>query len=506
MLQDFNFRARQWDEMVSFQIPSAGVFIPLAGVRKALSVRIVNTFQDGAKTAYTIWVYDVESGKEWYAPVRFLRDFEDLRTATLPLCPASIAQIPFPRSSRASPFLFRSPSRDETSIQRENKCRQLEGFLRCLCAMIYTEKLHPSMAEIAIHVQSFLGCDEQDFGGDSRPPETIECIDDPEASLKADELLQQGIRLRLKRSLQLYTYRLFLLESMGQLVGTFVDTARTQGPRLQEIEALEAEGRDVLKAQAMRRIGTVQTFIDRLQELILEGCAEDFKAIARQPQYSAMHGLIQDMKGGGGIWDCLVREAVREQVEIEAYVPLRSVVSRWLVHGWRHEDMEIQFKIKELRKRPQEFFRIAKGEERPDWTSVSKILNEGVGLSTLPCVKLHAIVEAAKEIFRIFAQLQSKRDEPSDRHQVEGGSSKETHLGADDFLPIFIYCVVQAEMERPCALCVLLRTLCDRINKIGEVGYYLQTFEAAITHCQEIDLTEDREEMQSFLSVPLNDD
>ena len=52
--QDFRFRARQWEDMLSFQIPSAGVYIPLTGVRKALSVRIVNTFQDGADAAYTV--------------------------------------------------------------------------------------------------------------------------------------------------------------------------------------------------------------------------------------------------------------------------------------------------------------------------------------------------------------------------------------------------------------------------------------------------------------------
>jgi hypothetical protein len=70
----------------------------------------------------------------------------------------------------------------------------------------------------------------------------------------------------------------------------------------------------------------------------------------------------------------------------------------------------------------------------------------------------------------------------------------ERHLGADDFVPIFIYGVVQAEMERPCALCGLLRTLCARINKIGEIGYYLASFEAAITHFQKVDLTEERKE------------
>ena len=50
---------------------------------------------------------------------------------------------------------------------------------------------------------------------------------------------------------------------------------------------------------------------------------------------------------------------------------------------------------------------------------------------------------------------------------------------------------------------ILLQTLCDRINRIGEIGYFLASFEAAIAHIKEIDLTEDREDELSFLTVPL---
>jgi hypothetical protein len=38
-------------------------------------------------------------------------------------------------------------------------------------------------------------------------------------------------------------------------------------------------------------------------------------------------------------------------------------------------------------------------------------------------------------------------------HTMEHGEGQ--MLGADDLLPIFIYSVVRAEMERPCALCKL---------------------------------------------------
>ena len=492
MLAQFTERTRQWEATSSFHIQSdvanSETFIPLMGVRKALCIRIVNTFLDGNLTAYTIWCYDVESGIEWFAPIRYFRDFQDLRAASLPLY-SCVAQIPFPKQTLS---IFASPVRAETENEREVKCRQLEHFVRSLCGMIYREKLHPGAAELAVHVQSFLGCDM--------------ALNSVNLSIAADQKDRQSqqnrIRLLLKRSIQRYTYRLFLLDIMCEMVDNFVDTVRTRGPRLQDIEALEAQGRTILKTRAMKDLEQIQTFLDYLQDLVLDSCMEDFRSMAEREDYEAIHGLIRGKKGEV-YWDRLVREAVREQIEIEVYVPLRGVVSRWIVNGWRHEDMEVSFKLKMLRQRPQSFFRIPKTKMSPsDWLSVSNILKEGVGQSTLPCAKLRAIVDAAREVTRVFGF-----EHGISEHPIQDGkkASDDRHLGADDFLPIFIFCVVQAEMERPCALCVLLRTLCDRINRIGEIGYYLASFEAAITHIQEVDLTQDPEEMLSFLSIPLSD-
>jgi hypothetical protein len=80
-LKQFTERTRQWEATSSFvfgdEFYGPETFIPLHGIRKAICSRIVNTFLDGALLAYTIWVYDVESGKEWYAPIRYFRDFQD---------------------------------------------------------------------------------------------------------------------------------------------------------------------------------------------------------------------------------------------------------------------------------------------------------------------------------------------------------------------------------------------------------------------------------------------
>jgi Vacuolar sorting protein 9 (VPS9) domain len=93
------------------------------------------------------------------------------------------------------------------------------------------------------------------------------------------------------------------------------------------------------------------------------------------------------------------------------------------------------------------------------WRSVSTILNVGVGMSTLPCAKLRAILDAAKEIIRVYSEEHKTSEEkqtPEEQatnDENENDILRKSDLGADDFLPIFIYSVVRAEMERPCALC-----------------------------------------------------
>lgn len=125
------------------------------------------------------------------------------------------------------------------------------------------------------------------------------------------------------------------------------------------------------------------------------------------------------------------------------------------------------------------------------WDTVSRILSQGVGGSTLPCVKLRSIIQAAKEIVRLRTWEESLRKkeiitEVSNAYPGQPSCS----LGADEFLPIFIFSVVRAELERPFALCALLKSLCEQSKFIGETGYYLASFEAAIEYIREVDLTD----------------
>lgn len=495
-LHQIEQRARQWEATGSFRIRSPtnaeyNVLLPLNSVRPALNVRVVNSFLNEKNgMVYTIWVYDIDDAREWYAPVRFHQDFVDLRAALTPLYDA-VAKIPFPRIGR---FRFGSPIRQqESDIDSSARAWQLESFLRNVVCMIYRERLHPAAAELAMHVQTFLGC------GEARllEPRLRELPEWSDSGTEAS--VDIFIRGKLQRSLQKHTHRIFMLDAMKQMIDPFVEGVRSRQPDLGEMEVLQVQGHIALKQKALQDLEHVEAFLDFLQDILLESCMEEYCSIASREEYELVY---RELKHDESQWTRLVHEAIRAQIEIEVYVPLRSVVSRWLVYGWKHEDMEVHFKMNELRVRPQSFFCIPQDKqlESASLQLVIDILKVGVGRRTLPCTKLRAILKAARAISSLLAN----QGNYGDRDGKEGSANSGTqYLGADDFLPIFIYCVVQADMERPCALCVLLRTLCDRMNRIGEVGYYLASFEAAITHIQELDLSQNLEEMQSFLPVPL---
>lgn len=237
----------------------------------------------------------------------------------------------------------------------------------------------------------------------------------------------------------------------------------------------------------------IKRFISQLQNLLLSGCKQDLDDILERGEFDIL-GPVGIGENSESYRDTVAHEALREQVEIETYVPLRSVISRLLVHGWRYDDMELQFKIQCIKARPQIFANIDSAHQSPsDWKTVSDIITKEVGMTTLPCNKLRAIVDAAKEISRLSKEertnVKHKRHNFIEKEELSGESSS---LGADDFLPIFIMCLARAKIKRPCALCVLLLNLCDPSKQIGEVGYYLSSFEAAIIYILELELRNDK--------------
>jgi len=444
----------------------------LTHVRKALCVRIVNTFVEKERLAYTLWVFDVESQMEWYAPIRYLQDFEDLRLAVSHLRTKYVNGLPFPNIG-----WFHGKEVSESQRTKDARCNQLETFLRDICAIIYKDAPNPNMPEVAVYVQTFLGCDtciDAEGKVSLALHDQGNCIGMPHWNFthQGHTALEEKKEIQLKKAVQLFVYRLFLLPILRSLVDRFIEEVRTG--------AITGHNQKIEKKQILVILAKIASFISQIQDLVYEGCVDDFHDIAMSTRFNKINGGHTDE-------EALYYEAICEHVEIEVYVPLRNTISRHLVHGWRHDDVEIQFKMQVLKKRPQSFFNINPNYESPsDWRTVVHILTYGVGRSTLPCNKLHGIVEAAKEISRLSV---AERSQVDNEGSLSSGACVEVPFGADDFLPIFIFCVVKAEIERPCALCILLRNLCDPRKQTGEIGYYLSSFESAVIHIRELDLT-----------------
>jgi len=439
--------------------------IEMGAVRKGLCVRILNTFVDDQDlTCYTVWVYDCESSTEWYAPVRYLQDFGEMRNQCIQLCP-EISEFSFP-SKIWLPVL--------SSQLKEARLEQLERFLRDMCAIIYKLPLRPKLAEVAIYLQSFLGCDAKGLAGDSlilhHQTVSNNCLYSVGILQDGHSEEEREARRNLKNAIQRYVYRIFLLPCIEQVASNFVATVKHEIPSVAEMRDLERKGFGLLKDRASEILGRIQRFITSIQTLIVDGCRNDLISIASHEDYSSLRKRM-DSKTGELYSELLFRDSIREHLELEVYIPLRKSISTVLVNAWRHDDMAIQHKMNALSMRPQSYFNLAH-ENPTGYSSVIAILKEGVGRSSLPCMKMRAIVDASKGLLRT-----NKNATVDD-------------LGADEFLPALVYCVVMSRIERPCALCELLQELADERSMLGEVGYYFSSFQAAITHIQEFPLTE----------------
>ena len=459
------------------------MYLQMGAVRKGLCVRILNTFSDGNNTAYTVWVYDCEAETEFYAPVRYYDDFVDLRAASIRLIKAT-DEFPFALKNWL-PMV-------ESDVVKETKRKQLEQFLRSLCAVTYKLPLHPNLVELAIHLQSFLGCDTETGASESNlilNHQTISNNSLYSASGVGDGHTDQErtSRSQLKGSIQRYVYRIFLLPCIEDVAAQFVDSVQSEIPTLDEMRELERRSLGLLKERSSKILAKTQHFIDSFQDLVFEGCKEDMFSIADHDDYSSLRNRI-DSNTGELYCEELFRQAIREHVEIEIYVPLRKAISTVLVNGWRHDDMSLKHKMNSLQTRPQSYFDLQQ-ESPSGWESVIHILREGVGRSSLPCNKLRAIVDAAKEIYRLHEeeQLMNLSRKEGSSESLDESIEK---LGADDFLPMFVYCIIMADLERPCALCALLEELCDKRARIGEVGYYFSSFQASVAYIQDMCLTD----------------
>ena len=139
---------------------------------------------------------------------------------------------------------------------------------------------------------------------------------------------------------------------------------------------------------------------------------------------------------------------------------------------------------------PQSFFDITEMYDSPSRWSAAALEMSGIASATMPTDKLAALLRAAKVIYGTFKAERMLIVEAIRKENSKRGKTKKkikpppNDLGADEFLPIFIFVTVHAQLDHPLRDKECMWTLCEPDMIAGEGGYYLTVFDAALAHIE----------------------
>lgn len=171
--------------------------------------------------------------------------------------------------------------------------------------------------------------------------------------------------------------------------------------------------------------------------------------------------------------ESMIREAVRKQVEVEVYTPSLEVLRAVLVVSFRDRELDVERKIDYLYTKSQDDFGIrAKLQSPSGWAKVIDKFRT-IRRYLVPIDKLRVLLKVSTMIPELIEEEHPSLLDP---------------IGADDFLPIFIYVLVKARITQVVYLNQELQSICAPDKKLGEIGYYLATLDAAIQHLDELDI------------------
>jgi len=293
--------------------------------RQPLIIRILHTFKDPEskedENSYTIWVADVYTGKEWYAPARKYSDFVELRSHLTNLR-GEIGNYSLEKPRALPIFQAKTSDRERMDL--------LEAFLRSVCLLLYTRTSEGSeescFLEVAFHLRSFLGCDEV---VNKMSPSRSQRVGSPSKKMKV---------LDLHRSTQLYVYLVLNIPPFQDIISKFIKDRRSSAEEIfkaaERGNMIASEWTQWLKSVSKAEMKRVQSCLDQLTNMVLEGCDEGFKTILESHDVSNSESSTT-----------AIAEAVRELVEYEVYVPLRRVLSKLLVNAFSNDDSQIYYRI-----------------------------------------------------------------------------------------------------------------------------------------------------------------
>jgi hypothetical protein len=176
--------------------------------------------------------------------------------------------------------------------------------------------------------------------------------------------------------------------------------------------------------------------------------------------------------------------------------------------------------MKVLSARSQQEFEIPPEHQSPTGWSTAIFELAGVERNPTPSMRIHALARTARAIYteyktQIAPRKEFEKRSPSNHHSVDGSSppsllssshdssvsalshttqrssTSEAVLGADDFLPIFIFIFCRSELVHPIQNKDLLWKLCHPDQLQGESGYYLTIYESAVEYVLAYEIDDD---------------
>lgn len=256
-----------------------------------------------------------------------------------------------------------------------------------------------------------------------------------------------------------------------------------------------------------KMLRNISEFIHNIQEVLVVGMKDDilelieflihgnvqgryeYHASAQQqtssfpnPSLTSNEAIFDSIDGirlRNDIIESISRIAIRRQIEKEIYIPCSTSLHDIIQKSFQDKEHEFISKCNRLIYQPQSFYGIPTHSISPSsWeevvNSLSRLQNQSI-----PSDKLQLLVTSAKLIPITYAK---------EHASPKNGTSKS--LGADDLLPIFIYCLVMSRLSYHLLIISQeLDSLCDNEDRVSETGYYLATLQAAIFHIMEIDET-----------------
>jgi hypothetical protein len=298
---------------------------------------------------------------------------------------------------------------------------------------------------------------------------------------------QKYIEIYIQTILNIDTFQLAITSFLKRIKSVIQEYEHNNDDLNQDINV-------ILKSHCNKCMKMLSEYIDNLQQIIIDGFHLDCTDII---QYYHNKNINQIYNKSNKIRSCnsnntstidyaelysrreiqdtienVTNIAIRRQVEIEVYVPYRDNLLTLLYSAYETENAALYSKCCLLANMPQSFFGIPLEYISP--SSWCHVINYMIAIKekVTPYDRLQMLLTAAAEIPRQYSTERINADKS---------------IGADDILPIFIYCLVMSKNKTLYSLSKELESLCDPHCRVSEMGYYVATLEASLQYIHEID-------------------